>query len=335
MKNLREVVLLAVVLIISFSGSACDSVISDDKTDLTQSASAASAARTTTMLRTSEGKVPTGEMSASAPAATPRPSLASLQTSAAITSPSTTVSPEPVGTTNLIVYYLKENNGMYLVREMHKVRKTFGVARAALNELISVEPLSPGAFRILPENTQVLGISIEDGLATIDFSREVLNANAGSVGESLGIASIVNTLTEFPTISKVMFTVEGKVENAIDWWGHTGLYQQPFSRDLSRVYEPVIWVTVPVEGQVLAGVFTMRGSARIFEAMVSYRLTDINGNMLASGYTMASKGAPERGDFEEVISFAPSSAGAGILEVYETSMKDGSELHKVTIPVKW
>ncbi|MGI5971110.1 MAG: GerMN domain-containing protein [Oscillospiraceae bacterium] len=150
--------------------------------------------------------------------------------------PTSKPAPEEEQTMEITVYYLKDDGSeMYLVKEVHTVEKTEAVARAALKELISGTPLTEGAVKVLPADTEILGINIKDGLATVDFSREVLNANVGSSGESLGILSIVNTLTEFPTIEKVQFTVEGSAENAMDWWGHVGLYDQPFKRDVSMV----------------------------------------------------------------------------------------------------
>lgn len=29
---------------------------------------------------------------------------------------------------------------------------------------------------------------------------------------------------EFPTVQQVQFTVDGKAENGMSWWGHVGLY---------------------------------------------------------------------------------------------------------------
>ncbi len=244
--------------------------------------------------------------------------------------------PQAIQTMNVAVYYLKDNNNeMYLVREVHKVEKSAGVAKAALNELISGNPLTAGAIKVLPADTKILGIKIENGLATIDFSKEVLKANVGSTGEALGIASIVNTLTEFPTVEQVQFTVDGKAENGMDWWGHVGLYEQPFKRNLSSVYEPVIWVNAPIADQTITNPVIIKGNARIFEAMVSFRLRDADGNILAQGSTMATAGAPDRGDFEAQLSFTPTSVGKGQLEVYEVSMKDGSEMNMVIIPVQW
>lgn len=50
---------------------------------------------------------------------------------------------------------------------------------------------------------------------------------------------------------------------------------------------------------------------------------------------MATAGAPDRGDFEGQLSFTPASAGKGQLDVYEVSMKDGSEVNMIIIPVQW
>ncbi len=246
--------------------------------------------------------------------------------------------PEPpvVRTMEVAVYYLKSTaDEIYLVREVHEVEESAAVARAALEELISGTPLTDGAYRVLPADTRVLDIDVEQGLATVDFSSEVLKANVGASGEGLGIASIVNTLTEFPTIQRVQFTVDGEVENGMDWWGHVGLYEQPFTRDLSSVYEPVIWVTAPAAEQVISSPVKIRGTARVFEATVSFHLKDADGNIIAQGFTTAAEGAPGRGDFEADLSFSPKAAGIGQLEVFEVSMKDGSEVNKVIIPVEW
>jgi hypothetical protein len=238
--------------------------------------------------------------------------------------------------TDIAVYYLKDSGKeLYLVREVHQVEKTTAIAQAAINELINGNPVTPGAIRILPPNTKVIGININQGLATVDFSADVLKANVGSAGEALGITSIVNTLTEFPSIEKVSFLVDGQVEKAIDWWGHIGLYEQPFKRNLSSVHEPVIWVTAPFPGQIITSPVEIKGSARVFEATVSFRLRDLNGNILAQGFTTASEGAPGRGDFQDKLAFKTSGPGKGQLEVFWASMKDGSDQNQVTIPVEW
>lgn len=238
---------------------------------------------------------------------------------------------------DVVVYYPKmTETETYLVREVHSLKKSADMPKTAIEELIKGKPVTEGADRILPEATKVLSVKVDNqGVATVDFSEEVLHANAGASGESVGITSIVNTLTEFPKIKKVAFTVNGNAENGMDWWGHVGLYEQPFSRDLSIVYEPAIWVDSPVSGQSVSNPLEIKGSARVFEATVSYRIKDAKGNILAKGFTNASEGAPGRGDFMTRIGFTSNGPGKGQLEVFETSMKDGSDLNKVVIPIEW
>jgi hypothetical protein len=238
--------------------------------------------------------------------------------------------------TNVAVYYLKAtDNDFYLVREVHRVKKTPAIAKAALNELINGKPVTPGAYRVLPSGTKVLEINIDQGLATVNLSSEVLKANVGAEGEALGIASIVNTLTELPSIQKVSFMVDGQTEKAMNWWGHVGLSGQPFSRYLADVWEPAIWVTTPSSGQMITSPVKISGSARVFEATVSYRIKDDSGKILAQGYTNASEGAPGRGDFLITSNFETAGPGKGQVEVFWVSPKDGSEQGKVIIPVKW
>lgn len=238
--------------------------------------------------------------------------------------------------TDVVVYYPKmTDNEAYLVREVHKVKKSSDMPKTAVEELIKGKPVTAGAFPVIPSTTKVLGIKVDQGTATVNFSADVLNANVGAEGELIGISSIVNTLTEFPGIKKVSFMVDSEVEKAMDWWGHVGLYEQPFNRDLSVVYEPTIWVTSPAPGEVIANGFELSGSARVFEATVAYRVKDANGKELVKGFTTASEGAPGRGDFKTSVDFKPAGPGKGQLEVFWSSMKDGSDQDKVIIPVEW
>ena len=259
------------------------------------------------------------------------------QKSAKDKTPSPTPEPPKEKEVSVAVYYLKfTSTDAYLVREVHKVKTEKDGRIAAVEELIKGTPKTPGAATVIPLDTKVLGIKVDNGLATVDFSREVLKANVGSSGEALGIQSIVNTLTEFPDIQKVSFTVEGKVdEQTRDWWGHVGLYDQPFERNLSVVWEPVIWVTSPQPGDKITSPVKVTGTARVFEATVNLRVLDQQGHELAETFTTATAGAPERGTFEATIDFPKPSSAQGYVEVFWYSPKDGSELDKVRVPVRF
>lgn len=246
---------------------------------------------------------------------------------------------QPGGTqkAEVAVYYVKYGaNDAYLVREVHTVETGKDPMVAAVEELIRGVPQTTGAFTVLPPNTEVRGIKVENDVATVDFSREVLKANVGAQGEALGIQSVVNTLTEFPGINKVAFTVEGEIDETVKgWWGHVGLYDQPFTRNLSVVWEPAIWVTLPKPDQLVSSPVLVKGTARVFEATVNIRVTDKDGRNIAETFTTATAGAPERGEFETEISFPTPKTKEGYIEVFWYSPKDGSETDKVRVPIKF
>jgi germination protein M len=96
-----------------------------------------------------------------------------------------------------------------------------GVARTALEELLRGE-VPRGCERPLPPGTEVRGISIEGGVATLDFSEELREGfRGGSDNEQVTVYSIVNTLTSLPTIERVRILVEGRSINTLG--GHHDL----------------------------------------------------------------------------------------------------------------
>ena len=69
----------------------------------------------------------------------------------------------------------------------------------------------------IPAGTVLKEINIRpDGLCRVDFSKElVANHSGGSLGESLTVYSIVNTLTQFPSVKQVQFLVDGQYVKTI------------------------------------------------------------------------------------------------------------------------
>ncbi len=235
------------------------------------------------------------------------------------------------------VYYVKyTSKDTYLVREEHTIPNTNDALKTAVQELIKVKPQTEQAVNVIPYNTTVLGVKVKNATAVVNFSKEILDANIGSEGEVLGIQSIVNTLTEFPSVEAVSFQVEGTSEGrAKEWWGHYGLYSQPFTRDVSEVYEPAIWVTHPQPNQVTGVPLLVKGSARVWEGKISVQVVDENNNILAKKHGSATQNAPERGDFEMSIKFDPPKDGKGELQVFGRNPNNGSDLIKVSVPVNW
>ena len=82
--------------------------------------------------------------------------------------------------------------------------------------LASLNTLSHAADSPLPTGTEVRGVKIVDGLATVDFSREFqANFHGGDTQEAQTVNSVLLTLGQFPSIERVQILVEGKPIDAL------------------------------------------------------------------------------------------------------------------------
>ena len=82
-----------------------------------------------------------------------------------------------------------------------------------VQELIS-GPSEKTLFKTIPPEAKILRLQVDGEIVTVDFSKEMLTKHwRGTSGETMTLASIVNTLTEFPEVKRVMLLVEGKPMN--------------------------------------------------------------------------------------------------------------------------
>lgn len=113
--------------------------------------------------------------------------------------------------TSTIVYY--QDNYGYLVPVMCQVPMEDGIAKATLNLMVQsvgndMQAARLGLRTVLPENTKI-DLDISHGLARIDLSKEVLDM-ADAAAESNMVNAIVQTLTEFDSVDKVEFLIDGQ-----------------------------------------------------------------------------------------------------------------------------
>lgn len=122
----------------------------------------------------------------------------------------------------VVVYF--QDNDQYLIPVTYRIELQEGVARASVNSLIYTEEMSKqlayyGLNPILPAETEILGLNLVDGIATIDFNNNFLNFE-NEKKEKNAIASIVYTLTEFENIQAVKILIngyeKGKLEHGTD-----------------------------------------------------------------------------------------------------------------------
>jgi hypothetical protein len=94
-----------------------------------------------------------------------------------------------------------------------------------------------------------------------------------------------------------------------------------------------IEVSEPTEGEVLISPFTVSGTANVFEANVSIRVLDENGEVVGETFATATCGSGCRGDYETPVEFEVDRRQPGTVEVYEVSAETGEPMNVVSIPV--
>jgi len=111
-----------------------------------------------------------------------------------------------------VTLYFAGSDGNSLKPEIRVIEKSEGIARATMEELIAGPTPGNNLLPTIPQGTSLLDINVTgDGLCIVDFSSELLGEVSGEViDDNLMVYSIVNTLTEFPTIERVEFRIEGE-----------------------------------------------------------------------------------------------------------------------------
>jgi germination protein M len=257
----------------------------------------------------------TGSPAASpSPAATPRPT------------PRPTAA--PVGTSIVRAYFVMGsftgNEG--LVPVLREVPQTKGVATAAMRALLKgpndAEMAGrPAIYTAIPDDTTLLGLSIKDGVATVNLSKE-FESGGGSASALARLAQVTYTLTQFPTVDKVLFQLDGE---PVTVFGAEGVVlDHPVGRADFHDQLPAIFVDRPAWGANLGNPGIVSGLANVFEATFMVELRDARDVTVARRQVMASCGTGCWGTFRTSLPYTVSKGQWGTLRVYDKSAKDGS-----------
>lgn len=106
-----------------------------------------------------------------------------------------------------LTYYKATEDGLHILPVQAKVKAGDYTAKTAVTEMLQAD--RKAKYPVLPAGVSLKSIHIEDGTATVNFTKEI-NRLKGETNESLFIAMTVDTLTEFPTIQRVEFRAEGQ-----------------------------------------------------------------------------------------------------------------------------
>lgn len=160
---------------------------------------------------------PSGSDTTALPSATPGV-LETPTPSPQALAPETTAAPES-GSMRTVVYY--QDNYGYLVPVTRTIPAAEGVAKATLAMMVSsayndMEAARLGLRTVLPEGTTMDLDVTKDGVARIDLSDNVLKV-ADAEAEANLVAAVVQTLTEFPTVQKVKFLIDGQTRDRLSF----------------------------------------------------------------------------------------------------------------------
>lgn len=275
---------------------------------------------------------PTPVVPPATPSVTIEPSTAqpggSAATATPTVQPTATPTPAPTGTTVVRAYFVHGsftgNEG--LVPVLRTFPETKAVASMAMQALLegpndAEMAASPAMFTAVPDGTRLLGLAVKDGIATVDLSGEFASGG-GTYSMSARLAQVVYTLTQFPTVDKVRFELDGKPVSTFSSEGI--VLDGPVGRADYRDMLPAIFVDRPAWGASLGNPGRVSGLANVFEATFRVQLLDADGGILADEQVMATCGTGCWGRFSTDLAYDVAKAQYGTLRVFDLSARDGT-----------
>ncbi len=261
------------------------------------------------------------------------PPQESTTSTTSTTSPAESTTTTTAGQDTMIVnvYYSRAEMICAAARSIPETQQVGAAATQALLQGPTSAEEEWGMVTSIPEGTTFLGLNIDDGVATVDLSKEYASGG-GTLSMLMRLAEVVFTLTQFPTVDGVNFELDGR---PIDVLGGEGLIlDHPMSRADYEDLSPAILVESPTVSETVDSPLRVRGTANVFEAVFRINMVDWDGLIIADESVTASSGTGTRGTFDVTIPFEVESAGRGALIVFAESPKDGSPTDVIELPLQ-
>ena len=267
------------------------------------------------------------------PDATPGPTTgaSSPSTSPTATPDSSGASPTPSASTTdtmlVRAYFVLGGapGSVGLVAVLREVPKSAATATAAISALLAGPTGAEAGDRqitsAVPDGSRLLGLTIKNGVATIDLSSE-FESGGGSASTLNRLGQVVYTLTQFSTVRSVVFQIEGRT---VSVFGSEGVvFDGPVGRADYLDLLPRIFVDRPAFGAAIGNPARVAGSAQnVFEATFRITLLDGAGRTVADQMAMAECMCAS-GKFDVTVAYDVPKAQWGTLRVWDGSAKDGT-----------
>ena len=292
------------------------------------------------------------------PSATPSPTVTPATPSPTVAPP--TPAPKPTPTTTIVRAYflLRDGSGGEVVNEptlvpvLRTVPKNTAMATAAMKALLAGPSAKERAAvlrirTLIPADTKLRGIRISGGLATVDLSAAFASLSpddvwdGGSYSLHGRVAQVVYTLTQFTTVDRVNFKLDGKPVKVLfgmpdpeNGASEKIVLDNPVTRATYRDhYLPLIFVDRPAWGASLLNPGRVTGLANVDEAQFRISLLDRNNKVLVDVPVVASCGTGCWGRFDVALSYHVASPQWGTLRVWDISEYSGKPVAVREYPV--
>lgn len=180
----------------------------------------------------------------------------------------------------------------------------------------------------IPDGTQLLGLEIDGTIARVDLTSE-FESGGGTASMQARLAQVVYTLTQFPTVKGVLFSLDGVQICVPD------VCDKPMTRRDYADLLPAILVTSPTLNQAVGSPVVIRGNANVFEANIGIEILDQNGDVLVDTFTTATCGTGCRGTFRASVAYEVDREQDGTIIVHDDDAAGtGTYPHEVRIPVR-
>ncbi len=247
----------------------------------------------------------------------------------ATTAPHGGTSTPAVSTQSVTVFLLR---GEHLVAVHRSVPVTSGaVATAAMTSLLAgptAAERAAGMSTTVPAGTTLRGVSVANGTATVDLSK-TYESGGGSMSVMARLAQVVYTMTQFPTVQRVVFRLDGTPVTVFS--GEGVIIDHPATRSQFTDLLPPIFIDSPAVGETVTSPVRVHGLANVYEGQFRVDVVDGSGRVLASRPAHATMG--EYSEFTVVIPYTVSTPGPGAVVGWDASPKDGSRIDEYRVAV--
>ena len=198
---------------------------------------------------------------------------------------------------------------------------------------------TPSIRSEIPAGTELLGLSVANGVATVDLSSEFASGG-GSLSMLARVAQVVYTLTQFPTVDEVAFEIEGEPTTVLGGEGLMLDFYGTREGFLGTGLLPAIYVDSPAWSGDADNPMRIVGRTFVAGGEFVVAIVDNDGLILteetvvADGTEFMAPGGPYWVSFDVTVPYTVDVAQLGALIVSSESPTDGSQVKIREYPVR-